>query len=228
MIYHLKMTRDVKTFIDFKSVKGDLNILNRNGFLSHIAGKQFQFTPYDSRDSTIPLCCIDQNDVDAFCNYIEKDFLHQRGLSNIKFQDKDKVKDSYNEIFCNVSLHANTKYPVFVSGQYFPKQQELKFTLVDLGDGFLKKISEFTKDTDKITTTTDAINWAIKGGSTKKDAKGGSGLKTIFWYCNNSGGSMHIITNNCYYNLTNKHITTQTISNNFIGTTIHLIFRFLQ
>lgn len=227
-VYHLKKTRNIKVFIDFKTVGRALNVLSRNGFLSHIAGNQFKFIPYDNRDTTIPLAYFTVDDADSFCNYIENDFLHQRGLDGIKFHDKGKVKTSYFEIFDNVGLHANTNAPIFVCGQYFPTQKELKLTLVDLGGGFLKKIAEYTKDTDKITTASAAINWAIKGNSTKKDARGGTGLKKIFFFCAGTGGSFHILSDNCYYNLTNKNVSTQNIPNNFLGTTIHIIFRYLN
>ena len=228
MIYQLRSTRNIKVFIDFKTVGRALNVLHRNGFFTHIAGTQFQFKPIDNRDSTIPLSTFAIDDVDSFCNYIEKDFLHQRGLDGIKFSNKEKVKTSYFEIFDNVGLHANTTAPIFVCGQYFPSQKELKLTMVDLGDGFLQKIADFTKDTDKITTAIDAVNWAIKGNSTKKEAKGGTGLKKIFFFCAGSGGSFHIVTDNCYYNLTNKSVTNHSIINHFSGTTIHLIFRYLS
>ena len=113
---------------------------------------------------------------------IEKDFLHQRGLKKMKFAEREQIISSYLEIFDNVGLHANTREPVFVCGQYFPYQGELKFSLVDLGEGFLKKIAEYTKDTKKISNAADAVSWAINGNSTKKDAKGGTGLKNIFLF----------------------------------------------
>ncbi|NCA75039.1 MAG: hypothetical protein EOM90_01770 [Alphaproteobacteria bacterium] len=228
MIHHLKASRNVKTFIDFNSARVDLNIFSRNGFFSHVAGKQFTFKPFDNRDTTIPLSCFSQDDVDGFCNYIERDFLHQRGLESLTLQDKEKVKNSYFEIYDNVGLHANTNEPIFICGQYFPKQCELKFTLVDLGDGFLKKITEFTKNNGRITKGSAAIDWAIKGNSTKVGALGGTGLKRIFCYCYKSGGSMHIISDDCYYNLTNKNVTTHSVPYPFVGTTIHLIFHFLR
>ena len=108
MIHKLKMERDVKIYIDFASVKADLNILFRNGFINHVAGKQFVFQPFDKRDTTIPLSSFAQDDVDGYCNYIERDFLHQRGLESLKFHDREIVKTSYFEIFDNVGLHANT------------------------------------------------------------------------------------------------------------------------
>jgi tetratricopeptide (TPR) repeat protein len=56
-----------------------------------------------------------------------------------------KGQNSYFEIFDNVGVHANTIEPVITCGQLYPAARTLKFTLVDLGDGFLKKIARFTR-----------------------------------------------------------------------------------
>ncbi|HUX54048.1 MAG TPA: hypothetical protein VMV56_06520 [Williamwhitmania sp.] len=227
IVYDLKNNFGVSTFIDFKSIGKDLNVLMRNGFTNHVAGNGYQFKPYDERDTTIPLMVFNQKNVDDYCDYIERDFLHQRGLRNIRFNDKDRIIASYIEIFENVGLHANTNDPVFVCGQYFPKQGELKFTLVDLGDGFLKKIAEYTKGDENITTASDAIHWAIAGHSTKIGAPGGTGLRDIFRFCTQTGGSLHIMSDDCYYNLTNTTTHTYKLLKQYKGATIHLIFRFL-
>jgi hypothetical protein len=228
MIYDLKKNNNVFTFIDFATLRKDLHILSRNGFTNHVAKKEFIFSPIDNRDTTIPLRAFSQTDVDGFCTYIEKDFLHQRGLKPISKEIKDKINNHYLEIFSNVDLHANTKDPVFVCGQYFPMQGELKFTLVDLGEGFLKKIADYTKTTAKITTASKAIDWALSGNSTKKGVLGGSGLIGIKKFCIFSGNTIQIITDNCHYTHFHQSATSQTVLNPMKGTTIHLIFRYLN
>ncbi len=62
------------------------------------------------------------------------------------------------EVFSNIHLHAHTKDPVFACGQYYPSKNLLKFTLVDLGVGFLEPISNFTKN--QINEAEKAILWA--------------------------------------------------------------------
>ncbi len=228
MIYDLKKINNVLTFIDFSTLSKDLNILIRNGFTSHVAGKEFIFSPFDIRDTTIPLKVISQTDVDSLCSYIERDFLHQRGLNLINNQTKDKINNHYLEIFSNVELHANTKDPVFVCGQYFPTQGEVKFTLVDLGEGFLKKIAAFTKGNENIKTASRAIDWALSGNSTKKGALGGTALFGIKKYCIFSGNTIQVITDNCHYTHFHRSATSQQIMNPMKGTTIHLIFRYLN
>lgn len=227
IIFKLNRTRNVRTYIDFRSLSGDLNVLIRNGFTNHIAGNQSNLKPFDNRDTTIPLHQFSQANVDSYCDYIERDFLHQRSLRKVMFDDKERITSSYLEIFDNVGLHANTTDPIFVCGQYFPQQCELKFTLVDLGDGFLKKIASYTRETVNITNAGDAVTWALRGNSTKVDAKGGTGLRDISRYCIRTGGSLHIYTDDCYYDLTNKTATTHTVPRPFCGATIHLIFRYL-
>lgn len=224
IIYYLRKTRDVKTFIDFQSLKYDLHVLQRNGLTNYISGKENYFKPTDFRDTTIPLSKFSQHSIDAYCDYIEKDFLHQRGLKKIKFDDKQRIIASYLEIFENVGLHANTTHPIFVCGQYFPNQCELKFTLVDLGDGFLKKIAEQTK----ISKSSEAIAWALKGNSTKIGAKGGSGLKNIFWYCYKNGGSLNIVSDDCYFHTSGSSTFNYKLPQPFVGATIHLVIRYLN
>ena len=223
MIYDLKKTYNIFTFIDFSTLSKDLNILIRNGFTNHVARKEFTFSPLDNRDTTIPLRVISQTDVDSFCSYIEHDFLHQRGLNPINKQTKDKINNHYLEIFSNVELHTNTKDPVFVCGQYFPIQGEVKFTLVDLGEGFLKKIAAFTEGNVNIKTASKAIDWALSGNSTKKGAFGGTGLLGIKKYCIFSGNTIQVVTDNCHYTHFYRSATSQQILNPMKGTTIHLI-----
>ena len=228
MIYSLRTSNNLCFFVDFKCLRGTLNVFFRNGFTDLLCNNQQKSKPFDIKDSTIQLKLFEQDDVDNFVEYIERDFLKQRGLDPVRYADKEKVKNSYFEIFENVSLHAETNAPIFVCGQFFPTHEIVKFTLVDLGIGFLPKIKEFTKDTDRITTAIDAITWAIKGGSTKIDAKGGNGIKKIFWFSLKNYNSMHIITNDCYYDLTNQKQNNYKIQKPFLGTTIHLIFSHLS
>ena len=134
-----------------------------------------------------------------------------------------KIKNSYFEIFDNVSIHAETPEPIYTCGQYFPQRKEFKFSLVDVGVGFYKKINERNPT---ITTDLAAIDWAIKGNSTKKEAKGGSGLKNIMTYCMKNNAHFHIATGKCYWIFNGTSISNHSIPNPFKGTTIHLVFRY--
>ncbi|WP_438966343.1 hypothetical protein [Flavobacterium sp.] len=223
----LKKKNNLKFFIDYSTLKGHLEVLNRNGFAYHIVESKEHFKPYDHKDSTIPLKAFKIDDVDGFSSYIENTLLKHRGLDRVKYDDKSRLKSNYFEVFDNVGIHSNTETPIFACGQLFPTNNELKFTLIDYGDGFLKKIAEYTKDTEKIKIARRAIDWAVKGNSTKVDAKGGNGLKGIILYCLKNGGSLHIISDDCYWEFQNKSINYHKLENNIKGVTVNLIFKYL-
>ena len=223
MTYKLKQERGLKFFLDYQQLKGPLSIFWRNGLAHYIYNTNKK--PDDERESTIPIKAFKIADVDKFTQFIERDFLKHRGMDGVTFGDKEKVKGSYFEIFNNIEIHAKTQAPLFACGQLFPKQKQLIFTLVDLGVGFLKNIREFTAETDKITKAVDAINWAIKGNSTKEEASGGTGLKKILFYCMKNNGKFHIVSDDCYWQFDGS-INHTKINNPFIGATIHLIFSY--
>ncbi len=223
MISKLKMERKLSFYLDPTYLKGDMNIFWRNGLAQYIYRSANK--PDDDRKSTIQARAFKIEHIDKFVDHIENDLLQHRGLENMQFLDKRRVKDSYFEIFTNYEIHAETTTPLLTCGQFFPESRELKFTLVDCGVGFLKKIAEQTFNDEKpIRSAVDAIQWAVRGGTTKLDAVGGTGLKNILLYCKKSGGSFHIVSDGCYWCL-DGGLTNFTLSQPFLGTTIHLIFR---
>lgn len=224
-VHKLKTENKLKFYIDFKTINSGLNVLFRNGLVNSIVGNKNKYYSDDYRKSTIPLKAFKLNDdgVTSFVNYIENDLLNHRGLESVDFAIKQKIKDSYFEIYDNVGIHAETNSPIIACGQYYPEQKEVKFTLVDFGVGFLKKIKEFTKGA--VSQPHEAIKWAIDGNSTKKEARGGTGLKKIFFYCLKNNGGVHIISDNCYWEFENNKISNFTIKQGFAGTTINLIFK---
>lgn len=223
MMHRLKKDNGLTFYLDVSCLRGDLNVFWRNGFAKYIL-KSDKCMP-DDRQSTIHLKAFKVEGFDGYCDYIEKDLLKHRGIDDMKFKDKNKVKDSYLELFNNYEIHAETQEPILCCGQFFPSKGELKFTMVDLGCGFLKKIAEATKETDKINRAVDAIQWAIRGNSTKTEAKGGTGLKKMLFYCKTSNSAIHIISNDSYWALDGS-ITSHTVQQPFVGTTIHLIMRY--
>jgi len=210
---HLLKTKNRLCFyIDYSSLKGHLNVLSRNGFAYHTVHKNHRkhFKVTDERNSVIQLKAFKLDDADSFVNYINDQLLKQRGLEQVSKGIKDKIKSSYLEIFDNVGIHANSLTPIFACGQYFPEQGELKFTLTDFGDGFLKKIANHTISTTKIKKPDKAISWAVQGNSTKDNGeKGGNGLKKIMMYCYQSGGALSIVSDGCFWSLDNKKISSQ-------------------
>jgi hypothetical protein len=214
-----------KTFtLDIGILEQKFDVLIRNGF-AFLATGNSKYNLIDERESTIKLREFEIEDIDSFIEYIDNELLNHRSVNDLDEKIKDQISLNYQEIFGNVDLHANTNDPIIACGQYFPTKRLLNFSIVDRGDGFLKKIRKFTKGKQNIDNAKDAIEWAIKGGSTKKDTPGGTGLKSILNYSISNKGQFHIVSNDCYYFYKDGKIEHQIIENNFIGTTIHLIFR---
>lgn len=225
MMHLLKNGNGLHFFLDMAFLRGELNVFYRNGFANYVLGKP-QEKPDDQRKSTIRVKATHLTDPDNFITYIEQEFLAHRGLEDLSHTVRRRFKDCYLEIFCNADLHAATDKPVLTCGQYYPKSKELKFTFVDLGQGFLPKIEEYTRNTDTPIKHADrAISWAVRGGTTKTEAPGGSGLSTMLTYCRKNNGSLHIVTSGCYWYFDQDKIYSFALQNPFLGTTIHLIFR---
>jgi hypothetical protein len=200
-----------------------LNVLQRNSFISCLNTNSVQLEQ-DERKSTIPITYFEPYDADGFVNYIERKFLGHRGIQSLSSNVKESFKRHYLELFANISTHATQEKPVFVCGQYFTTRKELKFTMVDLGVGFLANIKDFLPKEKQ--NSEEAIKWAIKKGTTSKlNEKGGSGLNEIAKYCLNNNGLLQVISDGCFLQLDGKQPFIKKINKPFKGTIINLSFR---
>ncbi len=204
-------------------IKERFSILYRNGFLPD------PDIVYDERDSTIPIKAFDCKNKVGFSEYIENTLLKHRGISDhLNSLLSEKIADDLLEVFGNTTYHANTTDPFFVGGQYYPKMGVFKFTMVDIGDGFLPRVQRATNG--EITDNLEAIKWAVKGNSTKMildGFPGGLGIQNMHKYCKNNNGVLQIISNDGFWasDLENTFFSDgRRLKNAFQGTTINIIF----
>lgn len=196
-------------------IDGRFNILKRNGFINSDGA------PEKHHGTSVPLATFQTEDDVGFLDYISNELLGHSALrKHTKF--RNEAIDHFSELFANISTHARTTEEVFVCGQYYPRSRTLNFSIVDLGVGFLPPIQEHTNG--DIKTAERAIDWALKGNTTKKDAPGGLGIASLYRYCAENRGSFNIISGDCYWGnnlgtLGNRKVRP------FCGTTIHLIFK---
>lgn len=207
-----------------------LNVLFRNGLVSHLMGDGNNNKYEDTRQSTIPLKSFDLNEDDPFSYYLHHDFFGHRGIDNISLSTKRVLCGHFVEVFNNVQIHSNSKYPLFTCGQYFPQQSQLKFTMVDLGDGFLKKIKIKTQNTaEPILTDNKAIEWALLNNNTTKNLEeygpGGTGLKDLKNYCQKNDGSMQIISGSNMMTYIKGKVVNNKLLHPHQGAIVNLIFR---
>lgn len=224
LAHKLRTEKNVRLFIDLGVGKG---VFYRNGLISHLQGMGNDNQYPDDRQSTIALTAFNPDEDETYCNYLRNQFFSHRGLDKVARAIKDTLRTHYLEVFTNVGLHANTKLPVFSCGQYFPERNVLKFTLLDLGDGFLKKIQ--TSTNGRVSDDKSAILWATEGVNTTKDVKvfgpGGTGLKELKKYCYANNGSLHICSGKGYVNMLNNKTLEFNLPFPFPGSIISIIMR---
>jgi hypothetical protein len=223
MVYSLNKKYDYIITSSPEIIKERFEVLYRNGFMHGGAPSK------DDRNSTIPIRAFKINDKDGFCAYIGNDLLMHRGMpKDLTNELKEKINEDLLEVFCNTQFHANTEEPFFVGGQFYPKQGLLKFTMVDLGDGFLPRIK---KATGNIDNDLDAILWALQGNSSKivlEDCPGGLGIKNILKYCQKSNGILQIISGNGFWSSDLENTIFEQgreLPFSFIGSTINICFK---
>lgn len=226
ILYKLTKDNGLRFSTDFEFLKKKFDVLFRNGFL--VDGEAIE----DDRKSTVPVKNFSCEDKKGFIQYVERDLMKHRGMpTSLSKKVREKIIDDLIEIFCNAHHHANTKDPFFVAGQYYPRAGELRFTMVDLGDGFLPRIEKATNG--KITTSLEAISWAVKGNSSKlaiDGTSGGLGLKGIHKYCTANEGVLDIATGDGYWSSSYANGTIFSGGRSlgpdiFAGTAINLTFQ---
>lgn len=200
-------------YIDAEDIKSRFGLLITNGLISGV-----ELVPKENM-SALALTGFEINEDTRFVKYIEEELL-SHDSQQIAEDQKPKLMGAFLELYTNIQKHARSKDQFFVCGQHYEKSKLLRFTLVDLGIGYLPPIREFTNGIVK--TSRRAIQWALKkGNTTGKDSPGGLGLKEILDFCENTGAVFEIITGNTYWSTSHKPKKVR----EFCGTTVNVFFK---
>lgn len=186
MIFILNKKNGLTFSIDMQLIEDKFDILMRNGFLDEriVIGK--------SDKSCVKLQAFDITDDVNFLKYVNDDLFANAGLNFMTPEVKNRMITNLLEVFANVN-HARTNHPIFACGQFYPTLKRLKFTVVDLGVGFLLPIKEYTNG--EVEEPKHAIKWALKEGATTKiNVPGGFGLSDIFNFCKDTKSHLNIMT----------------------------------
>lgn len=219
ILYKLSSENNLTFSTDLNFLKSKFDVLFRNGFLNS------DLLVNDDRQSTVAFQKFRLDDKAGFVSYIERDLMNHRGIPSLSIEQKDSIIESLIEVYCNIQIHSKSNYDFFVCGQYYPYQQKLVFTMLDLGVGFLPAIMEKTKG--QVSNSYEAIKWSlIKKNTTKINCPGGIGLFNLNNYFSSSGGDMQIITGDTFWSISmestvlGKHIFLQP----FVGSILNLCF----
>ena len=190
-------------------------ILSQNGFLSHYGGIQIS----DHWRTTIPYQRFDVKDDHYFARYIETEFIHRPEIPKMSPGLLKKFRESIFEIFSNAVLHSDTELGIFSCGQFFPHQNQLGFTVADLGVGIRQNIEDYA---GLKLSPEEAIIWATEGFNTTKQGNvpGGLGLKILCEFIDLNGGSIQIVSDAGYWQRRKKKTVTNRLIYPFPGTVV--------
>ncbi|MEN5195534.1 hypothetical protein [Sphingobacterium faecium] len=185
LLYRLNRTNKLSFTIKQEDVEAKFDILIHNDFLP------INITSSGKKKSCIPFKGFEVKDKDGFIDYVENEVLRHHAMPKFSEAIIDKLIFDLSELYANIDRHAFTDMPFYMCGQFYPRSGIVKFTICDLGVGFLKNINIIKPE---ISSYAHAIKWAINGNSSKLDAPGGTGLIGLKNYCESNKGKLQIIS----------------------------------
>lgn len=212
-----KLRRDMNT-VNLRQVPQRIvDILSKNGFLSHYGKERIR----DDWSTTISYRRFDVTDDRSFAEYIEKEFIHRDEIPPMSGVLLKKFRQSIFEIFSNAVQHSETELGIFSCGQFFPQRKTLHFTVADLGIGMQRSIHRH-RCLDL--SPEGAIDWATSGHNTTRSGgvPGGLGLKLLRDFIDLNGGSVQIVSDAGYWRRQSGRTHAVRLGNSFDGTVVSL------
>lgn len=133
---------------------------------------------------------------------------------------KNNIIDNLLEMFNNVIDHANSSR-VYVCGQFFPKNMDLCFSIVDIGRTINENVTSYLEAT-AMDIPDNSLKWAIVPGNSTKalEAPGGLGLSTLLDFLKYNNGSFLLISDREIYELRANKERFNTLELPFPGTIV--------
>lgn len=192
------------------------DVLKRNGFLAFLG---YPRTP-DRQQTTIEYLKLSPRDNRYFSEYIRDDLLGRKEMPTMSDRLKRKISEGIYEIFVNAVMHSGTKEGIFTCGQFFPRKNTIEFMITDLGIGIRNRINHYLK---KSFPAVKAIEWAMQErNTTKPNDSGGLGLAILKRFITLNKGRIQIISNDGFWELSERGIDRQTFSGEFPGTAVNI------
>ncbi len=193
-------------------------VLRKNDFLTYFGYERRK----DSNNTTIPYQKLAPSETRAFHEYLVNKFVKRSELPEMSEVLTREVTKSIYEIFVNAQMHSETRF-IYSCGQYFPKKNDLEFTIVDTGKGFKKNINErFNREL----SGAQAIAWAVQDThTTKRHVTGGLGLALLKEFIFHNGGRLQIISDDGFYQYDKNGDDSRNFAGAFPGTIVNLKFK---
>ena len=118
-------------------------------------------------------------------------------------------------------LHSQTRLGIFCCGQFFPKRNQLNFSIADLGIGIRRNVVEHT---GLALDAAKAIVWATTGRNTTRRGAipGGLGLKLLMQFVTLNGGNIQIVSDAGYWRWHGGQSSAIVLDQPFPGTAVSI------
>ena len=189
-------------------------ILRKNGFLEQFGRPRMR----DTYETTIEYRRFQRGDSHSFKEYVVQHFRQgTKGLPLMTPLLLKRFRLSLFEILDNAVEHSHTELGIFACGQHFPKQERLDFSIADLGIGIRDKI---LRERGLSLSPAEAIEWAMKGNTTKRDKTGGLGLTLIREFIEMNQGRLIVVSDAGYWEMSGGKVESNTFPQPFPGTVV--------
>ncbi len=159
-------------------------------------------------------------DIEKFERYLQIYVFSRKEMPLMSDDFRNCLIDNILEIFNNVIDHAESQN-VYVCGQFFPKNNVIAFTIVDIGKSIHENVHDYLTKYD-CPMPDNSLKWATKkGNSTKSEANpGGLGLSFLQNFVNANQGSFTIISDSEVFMITQCTESFRKTNSPFGGTIV--------
>lgn len=167
-------------------------IMRKNGFNRYFTWDNLDDTYHNTMDYA-SFESTTEHLVD-FERYLLLNVFSRSYLPVMNSSYQNSIIDNLLEMFNNVIDHADSSY-VYVCGQYFPNNENLCFTIVDIGKTIHENVTSYMHSKN-MTCPDNSLKWAvIPGNSTKsEEAPGGLGFSTLLAFLKLNKGYFTLIS----------------------------------
>jgi hypothetical protein len=176
----------------------------------------------DRYQTTVEYRKYKASEIGSFENYLEKKLLAHHAIPKMSALLRKKIKESILEIFNNATMHGNCE-SVFSCGQYYPQQNRLDFTIVDIGNTILNNVQDYLR---RNVSGKEAIEWAVSEYNTTRigNIPGGLGFTLIRDFLRKNGGKIQVASADGYWYENKDNSSSKDLHYFFKGTAVNLEF----
>ena len=201
-------------------------VMRKNGFNKYFTWDDLDDTYHSTMDYAT-FEATTEHLVD-FERYLLLNVFSRNNLPTMNSAYQNSIIDNLLEMFNNVIDHAESS-SVYVCGQYFPRNSNLSFTIVDLGKTIFENVKEYLCD-HNIEIPENTLKWAIIPGNSTKTAyaPGGLGFSTLLEFLKLNKGFFTLISDNELYEIRPGKERFNKLTLSFPGTIVTITINLLD